>query len=180
MRRITSFLFLTWLPVALAVQASDANGLESLRKNAESGDVDAMLEVGILYEFGFRMSDNKAPALAWYKMAAENGNPKADARQNALRATMSEKEVSEAERLYAEYSNTVRKAPKKPQGEAVYKNTTPEPMSTPAVPTSPTGSSVDKGLSLDAQETKLKEQQTISEPTPSTAPATATEPPKQP
>lgn len=94
---------------ATAAQVEDPTGLENLRKGAESGDAEAMLELGILYEFGYRMPDNKAPALAWYRLAAEAGNSKAAIRQEALRPSMSPKEVEDANKLYTEYAASVRK-----------------------------------------------------------------------
>jgi TPR repeat protein len=122
-----------WLPLLLlalvawpagAAQVEDPAGLENLRKTAENGDAEAMLELGILYEFGFRMPDNKAPAHAWYRLSAEIGNAKAVTRQAALRATMSTKELEDANKLYAEYAAIVRK---------------PAPVATPvpAVPVAP-------------------------------------------
>lgn len=92
-----------------AAQVEDPAGLDNLRKSAETGDAAAMLELGILYEYGYRLPDNKAPALAWYRLAAEAGDAKAAARQDALRATMSPTEIEEANKLYGEYAASLRK-----------------------------------------------------------------------
>lgn len=109
MKRIMLWLlFLVALPAG-AAQVEDSAGLEQLRKTAESGSADAMLELGILYEFGFRMPDNKAPALAWYRLAAEAGNAKAGARQDALKGGMSGKEIEDANKLYVELAATVKR-----------------------------------------------------------------------
>jgi TPR repeat protein len=127
-----------WLPLLLlallaapvgAAQVEDPAGLENLRKTAESGDAEAMLELGILYEFGYRMPDNKAPALAWYRLAAEAGNPKASGRAEAIRAGMSPAEIEQANKLYTEYGASVRR----PAPAA----TTPSP-SEPTEPAAPT------------------------------------------
>src|SRR4051812_16528114 len=104
---IFSGVFLGWLcmglaPLALAVE--DPAGLEQLKKTAESGDNEAMLELGILYEYGFRLQDHNAPALAWYRLASEAGNAKAGARHDALRAKLTAAEMDEANKLYAEYA----------------------------------------------------------------------------
>jgi TPR repeat protein len=108
-RTLLLWLCLALMPVMVsAAPAEDPAGLEQLRKQAESGDVEAMLELGILYEFGFRMADNKAPALAWYRLAAESGNAKAGARQDALRGKMAAKDLDESNKLYSEYAATVR------------------------------------------------------------------------
>jgi TPR repeat protein len=110
MKRIVLWLALALLPLtALAVE--DPAGLERLKKGAESGDAEAMLELGILYEFGFRMRDHNAPALAWYRLAGEAGNAKAGGRYEALRVKASPKEIEEANKLYTEYSSLVRKPP---------------------------------------------------------------------
>ena len=110
---------------AAAVTVEDPTGLENLRKSAEGGDAEAMFEIGILYEFGYRMPDNKAPALAWYRLAAEAGSSKAAIRQDALRTTMNAKEVEEANKLYGEYAGSLRK----PAPAAT------TPAAAPAVPT---------------------------------------------
>jgi TPR repeat protein len=112
-----------------AVQVEDPAGLENLRKSAESGNAEAMLELGILYEFGFRMPDNKAPALAWYRLAAEAGSAKASSRQDALRPTMSAKEVEEANKLYADYAANLRRPAPAP--------TTPAPVQPAPAPPPP-------------------------------------------
>ena len=107
-----------WLPLLLvallatpvgAAQVEDPAGLENLRKAAETGDAEAMLELGILYEFGYQMPDNKPPALAWYRLAAEAGNPKATARMEVIRGGMSPAEIEQANRLYGEYAASVRR-----------------------------------------------------------------------
>ena len=110
MKRMMWGMALALLPVLLlATPVEDSAGLEQLRTAAERGDSESMLELGILYEFGFRMQDHNAPALAWYRLAAEAGNPKAGARHDALKGKMSAKDVDEVNKLYAEYAASVRK-----------------------------------------------------------------------
>lgn len=87
--------------------AQDRSTLERLREQAWRGDAEAQLEMGILYEFGFGMPNNKAPALAWYRLAAEQGNAKAAARRDALRAGMTPPELEEAQRLYEQWRTKV-------------------------------------------------------------------------
>jgi TPR repeat protein len=95
-----ALLFSLFVPLA---GAQDLATLERLREQAWRGDAEAQLEMGILYEFGFRMPNNKAPALAWYRLAAEHGNAKAAARRDALRAGMTPPELEEAQRLYEQW-----------------------------------------------------------------------------
>jgi TPR repeat protein len=132
MKRITLWLCLLLAPVLVLAAPEDPAGLEQLRKAAESGDAEAMLELGILYEFGFKMPDNKAPALAWYRLAAEAGSTKANPRQDALRAKMAGKELDEANKLYVEYAAAVRKpAPAKAPESTAPATATPTPASSP-------------------------------------------------
>ncbi|HKQ31129.1 MAG TPA: hypothetical protein VJS66_07590 [Burkholderiales bacterium] len=137
MKRIALWCLLALTPVlVLAAPTEDPVSLEQLRKAAEGGDAEAMLELGILYEFGFKMSDNKAPALAWYRLAAESGSARAGPRQDALRGKMVGKELEEANKLYTEYSAAVRK-PAPPlraaeQPAATAPTTAPAPAPTPA------------------------------------------------
>jgi len=76
--------------------------LTALRQSAEQGNRDAQLELGILYEFGYRMPDNLVPALAWYLRAAEQGNEQAAKRRDALMGSMKSGDVEEARKLAAE------------------------------------------------------------------------------
>jgi TPR repeat protein len=66
---------------------------------ARAGDPEAQLEMGILYEYGFFLSENKAPALAWYSLAAEQGNAKAAKLRDKLQASMSPAEIQQAGEL---------------------------------------------------------------------------------
>jgi len=138
MKRILLWLLLLTVLPAGAVQVDDASGLERLRKTAESGDTEAMLELGILYEYGFRMPDNKAPALAWYRLAAEAGNAKAGARHGVLKGAMSGKEIEEANKLYAEFAATIRKpAPRTDTRPPVGANPPEGSAKTETAPTGP-------------------------------------------
>jgi len=127
MKRIVLSAFAAlWLGSAAA--ADDPASLQQLRSQAESGDAEAMLELGVLYEFGFRLQDHNAPALAWYRLAAEAGNAKALARHDALKAKTVPKEIEEANKLYADYTLTI----KKPTA-----NTPVIPVSAPNTPSAP-------------------------------------------
>lgn len=80
----------------------DPAGLEQLRAAAEAGKTDAQLELGILYEYGFRKPDHLVPALSWYLRAAESGQADAARRRDALMAKLKPSEVNEAKRLAQE------------------------------------------------------------------------------
>lgn len=88
---IVAFVFaaLLWQPLAHA-------DLDDIRRTAEAGDREAQLELGILFQYGFNYKDNEIPALTWYSLSANQGNPKAVRLRDALKAKMSEKDVQEA------------------------------------------------------------------------------------
>ena len=119
--------------VAPVYAADEPPTLAALRQSAEQGNRDAQLELGILYEFGYRMPDNQVPALAWYMRAAEQGNEQAAKRRDALMGSMKAGEIEEAKKLAAEIAgkqSTASRpapspAPAEPPAEAPK---TPEPM----------------------------------------------------
>ena len=100
-RLLLVLIFGLMLPGVTAAQ--DTDSLENLRAAAERGDATAQLEMGILYEYGFRLPDNRPPALAWYLLAAKQGNARAIERRDLLQARMTQAEISEAHRLAAEF-----------------------------------------------------------------------------
>lgn len=89
--RILALLFsaFAWLPVAHA-------DLDDIRRTAEAGDRDAQLQLGILFQYGFKYKDNEIPALTWYSLAANQGHPRALGLRDALKAKMTEQDVQEA------------------------------------------------------------------------------------
>lgn len=75
------------------------SGFSVIESRAYAGDSEAQLEVGILYEFGFYMQNNKVPALAWYILSAAQGNPQATSRRDMLKKELSAEQIDEAQRL---------------------------------------------------------------------------------
>jgi TPR repeat protein len=94
--------------VALAgvAWAQDGSRPEDVLNAAQSGDPAAQLQLGILYEYGFYLEDNKVPALAWYMLAAPHGNPKAAQRRDLLMARMSQANIEQARKLSAQLQGT--------------------------------------------------------------------------
>ncbi len=127
MRTLTRLLFLAlagwWTATAVA-----GDGPEELRRAAEAGDVEAQLQLGTLYEYGFHMPDNEAPALAWYTLAAEQGDAKAAARRDALRARMQPAAVEQAAVLASQW----RSAKPQPAPQAGADAPVEVPATTPA------------------------------------------------
>jgi hypothetical protein len=128
--------------------------LDHIKRSAEAGDAEAQLELGILFEYGFRLKDNEIPALTWYSISANQGNAKAAKLRDALMSKMNPKEVEEAMEQVKSF-----KAKPLPAGAAPFPAApTPEtkPESAAAVPPAPT---------------------TAPETTPAPEPAEATPPP---
>ena len=99
-----------------ALAAAEWKGPEDIRQAARQGNPEAQLEMGILYEYGFFMAENEVPALAWYILAAEQGNERAARLRDKLKRNMTPAEIEQAQRL----GPTLVKAgarPPAPQGE---------------------------------------------------------------
>jgi TPR repeat protein len=100
MRHLIAILFsLLFAAPVWAVEGEVVSGFSVIESRARAGDAEAQLEVGILYEFGFYMQDNKVPALAWYILSAAQGNPQAANRRDLLKKELSAGQIAEAERL---------------------------------------------------------------------------------
>jgi len=109
----------------------DPAGLERLREAAAAGKTDAQLELGILYEYGFRKPDHLVPALSWYLRAAESGDADAARRRDALMAKLKPAEVEEAKRL-AQANPTAAATPKaEPEAAPAPAETPPAAAPTP-------------------------------------------------
>jgi TPR repeat protein len=85
--------------LVIPVTAAEWQGPDDVLEAAAKGNAEAQLEMGILYQFGFHMPGNRVPALAWYLVAAEQGNQSAAQRSAALEKEMLPTEVEEARRL---------------------------------------------------------------------------------
>lgn len=133
---------MTWCLLALALWASAAQaGPEAMRRAAEQGDAEMQLELGVLYQYGFGLKQNQVPALAWYMVAAAEGNARAAARRDALKATLTAKQVADAERqaqvLRAIIAENEAKKPIQPAATPAAP-ATPAPVATPvSAPTAP-------------------------------------------
>ena len=88
---------LVGLLLTVPAWAQDTSRPEAIRQAAESGNAEAQLEMGILYEFGFYMQGNDVPALAWYMLAAKQGNEKAIKRRDLLMSRMTQGQIEQAQ-----------------------------------------------------------------------------------
>jgi len=110
--------------------------LDHIKRSAEAGDAEAQLELGILFEYGFRLKDNEIPALTWYSISANQGNAKAAKLRDALMGKMNPKEIEEA----MEQVKSFKAKPLPPGATPFPAGPTPEtkPESAAAVPPAPT------------------------------------------
>lgn len=125
MKRHLLAAFLLCLASSPLLAAEDSEQLKSLKRAAEAGDVSAQYEIGVLYEFGYRMKTHLIPALAWYMVAADNGDARAIKRRDALMAQLKPEQVEEARRIRAGLG-AAKPAPSKPAED--------KPADAPATP----------------------------------------------
>jgi len=123
--------------VVLMTAATARADLDYIRQAAESGNSDAQLELGILFEYGFNYKDNEVPALTWYTLSANQGNSKAARLRDTLKAKMAEGQVNEAMEQVANYKPKAAGATPYPTLRAPAPAPTsesPAPAATPAQP----------------------------------------------
>lgn len=94
-------VFAVLLPFTAAAGVDKTAGLKEIREAAQQGDAEAQLELGILYEFGYGMANNKIAALAWYRLAAQQGHQKAAARVDLLKKHLPPGDVDKADSMSA-------------------------------------------------------------------------------
>lgn len=93
--------------------------LDDIRAAAEAGSVEAQLELGILFHYGFNYPGNEIPALTWYMLAANQGNTRAAGLRDQLMAKMSPQQIEEAIQQVTQFKPSGKvPAPATPQPEA--------------------------------------------------------------
>ncbi len=95
-------LLILGLAAPLLAGAQDLSSLEQMRQAAARGNAADQLEMGILYEFGYKMPKNDVSALAWYLLSAEQGNELAIKRRDHLKSRMKPDEIEAAQKLAGE------------------------------------------------------------------------------
>lgn len=98
MKKLCALLIVVTVTIG-TVSATEWQGPSDIEKAAQMGNPEAQLEMGILYEFGFFMAENKAPALAWYTLSANQGNRQAVERRDILQAKMTPAEIEQAKKM---------------------------------------------------------------------------------
>lgn len=101
MTRVLQTALLALLLMAPA-WGQERGGPQDVRAAAEAGNAEAQLEMGILYEYGFNMEGNEVPALAWYLLAAKQGNQKAAQRRDILMSRMTQPQIEQAQQQSAQ------------------------------------------------------------------------------
>jgi TPR repeat protein len=94
------------------VYAADPVAPEDVLRDARGGEAEAQVEMGILYEYGFRMKGNRVVALAWYQLAADQGNVRAAKYRDRLQSKLSAPQVEKARKQ----SKTLVSSPKPSPG----------------------------------------------------------------
>lgn len=156
------------LLAALLWQSAARADLDDIRRAAEAGNAEAQLELGILFQYGFKLKDNEIPALSWYILSANQGNAKAAKLRDALKAKMTEKDAQEAAEQAANFKPTgpaPATAPAKETTQPVAAQ--PPPEAAPAQPAPETQPAAEPAAAPEASP---------AEP-PATAPPAETAPP---
>lgn len=74
---------------------------------APKGDKYAQYTIGYMHLNGQGVTQNKARALAWYRLAAERGGPALVEARNSLSAKLTAEEIAESSRIFAELWQTM-------------------------------------------------------------------------
>jgi TPR repeat protein len=139
--------FLFFVLFSVATNADEWSGPDAVLKAAQFGNPEAQLEMGILYEYGFFMKENRAPALAWYILSANQGNRQAAQRRDVLQQKMTPAGIEQARKMAPTLLSAEAPAPMSPPAAAPetkpapHPETTPEPIGAPVakpVPAAPT------------------------------------------
>lgn len=128
MRKAVAVLILGLMITPVPAGAQDQASLEQMRQAAMQGNADAQLEMGILYEFGYKMPKNDVSALAWYLLSAGQSNELAIKRRDHLKSRMKPDEIEAAQKLSQEL------AAQKPQNVATPPAAEPAPAPAPTEP----------------------------------------------
>ncbi|MEJ2106062.1 MAG: hypothetical protein P8X48_01865 [Acidiferrobacteraceae bacterium] len=124
-RRLFALILLGVMSVAPALAVEADSAPEATRRAAEAGNAEAQLNLGILYEYGYRLKGNKVDALAWYMAAADQGLKLAVKHRDKLMAELTPAQVEQARARSAK----IARAPSAPAAE-----TPPTPESSGPIP----------------------------------------------
>ena len=135
--------FLFFVLFSVATNADEWSGPDAVLKAAQFGNPEAQLEMGILYEYGFFMKANRAPALAWYILSANQGNRQAAQRRDLLQQKMTPAGIEQARKMAPTLLSAEAPAPIPPSEPApetepvLHPETTVEPIGAPVAKPAP-------------------------------------------
>lgn len=130
-KRIIAAVLLGALIAMPAFADAPPTSPDAVRKAAEAGNAEAQLNLGILYEYGFRLKGNKVEALAWYMAAADQGLEMAAKHRDKLMHELTSAQVEQARQK----SKKIARAPRHPQpAPPVQTAPMPEGQSAPISP----------------------------------------------
>lgn len=124
---ITTRLLALIAGVCLWIGVAHAD-LDHIKQAAEAGDAQAQLELGMLFQFGYRYKDNEVPALTWYTLSANQGNARAAKLRDELMGKMKPAEIEQAMEQVKQF---------KPTGAMPPAAASPAAEPAPAAPTAP-------------------------------------------
>lgn len=154
---------------ALLWQSAAHADLDDIRRAAEAGDAEAQLELGILFQYGFKYKDNQIPALSWYILSANQGNAKAVKLRDALKAKMTAQDAQEAADQAAKFKPAAA-APAAAPAPAAAETKQPAPATdVPSAETAPQAQPVPEPAAVP-------ETSPAEAPAPAAAPAPSAEP----
>ncbi len=121
---MSRLLLMLFLVVTIPAPADVSNTLDQLQQAADQGNADAQYEVGNLYEFGNGRPKDKVTALAWYMLAAFQGQVLAAKRRDQLKSRMTSEEIDASRKLTEQLVVPNKRGPQTPKP----RETSPTPV----------------------------------------------------
>lgn len=138
-RRLFALILLGVMSVAPALAVEADSAPEATKRAAEAGNAEAQLNLGILYEYGYRLQGNKVEALAWYMAAADQGLKLAAKHRDKLMAELTPAQVEQARTRSAKIARAPS-APATAETPPAPESSGPMPGAVSAAPAPETGS----------------------------------------
>ncbi|KHE90699.1 MAG: DUF1566 domain-containing protein [Candidatus Scalindua rubra] len=109
MKTLLCIIIVLALIIVLTTQLTFASHFEEFESKAKQGDVEAMYELGMMYENGVGTIQNYVEAYKWYNIAAYCGNIKASDARDAINKKMIAQDLAEAKKLASQLKIPERK-----------------------------------------------------------------------
>ncbi len=86
---------------------SPANSINSLKKSAEQGDAMAQCNLGLYYDEGRGVIQNKVKAYAWFALSSKNGCDVGNKNMKILEKKLTQSQIEEALKLAEKYDKGI-------------------------------------------------------------------------